>query len=263
MPADTLLARARLFAALHPDDTGHAEVLARLDPSWRPPAPASTLEATGRAALDTWLSRPGRPPLDLTAARTARVDQVQQPPAAPVLSAAAVRMPREPRGASGFYAPDTRERRWVLISPRVPSASRWTRYARRLLSLPGSPFTALRVAVQQLPDTRGQAVFRTDPDNGRHWVEISVDPVRARPGRAMDRTLRHELAHVADETARRRQCTAAAWLAGFSDEHRSTVGESFARHMEDVLTHQDDPEETVRAAQQWAAARRPRRGVYR
>ncbi|WP_329326681.1 hypothetical protein [Streptomyces sp. NBC_01689] len=235
-------AAARAYAARNPDNTRHAELLARLDPEW----------ATGRS----------RPPLDLTAAR-ARIaerrleEQRSRPPLnlAPIRAAQeaernARRVPVPPETALKFVGRDGAWQ-WVSLGP---GSRRWERLAKGLVA--ASPFRCLRLGNTRIvegPET-GHSVFKRD-DDGTGWVDVFVDDAIA----DADRVIAHELAHVADEIVRIEACgSATAWHRQFDDPHRSAEAEAFAVDAEAWLRIDTPRDELLAAARRHQDDRRAR-----
>ncbi|MCX4525262.1 hypothetical protein OG982_06085 [Streptomyces sp. NBC_01551] len=276
------LAAARDYATRNPADRDHAAHLARIDPAWR---------GSGRTRM--WM-RDGadsrrfenvlqaqaaererdRPPLDLRAARAAlQAARTGTPaPKAPAprtrpeaartrpLNVGAVRKAREtaraaltppdaPPGALRFAA--SGGWRWANLHPGLNS-HRWERLARALTA--AGPLVCLDVRPGACGGDRGRTEILRSPA-GELWARITVDPVEA--AQDLDAIMRHELAHLGDETVRLRDAsTYAAWLREFHTPHRSAAAESFAMEAEDWVHPGTTAAELLARAEEHQAGRR-------
>ncbi|MFE5773696.1 hypothetical protein ACFQ7O_35680 [Streptomyces sp. NPDC056485] len=278
---DDFVARARDYAARNPGDFGHAAHLTRLDPTWRPPAP---FRIRMRDALDDRRFRnllqaqadqsPPRPPLDLRAARAAlqaaRTTPVTPKPPAPrtrpeaartgPFNVGAVRKAREvrraaltppdaPPGAVPFAA--SGGWRWAHLHPGLNS-HRWERLARSLVA--AGPLVCLDVRPGACGGDRGRTEILRSPA-GEVWARVTVDTAEA--GADVDSTVRHELAHVADEMVRLRDAASyAAWLGEFHTPHRSAAAEAFAIGAEEWVHPGTTAAELLARAEAHQAGRR-------
>ncbi|NUV64995.1 hypothetical protein [Streptomyces sp. CAI-85] len=244
------LAAARAYAARHPENRRHTELLAAFDPQW----------AAAR-----------RRPLDLAAARSRRAAAVrpdeehdqEQRPAPPVrpaprrpASLAPVRaaqhpvratrpLPLPPVTAAQFYGRD-HTWRWVSVETGAPAARIWERLAVGLVA--AGPFRALRIrGGRAYGPGSGHTEFHEAPD-GAQWADVLLDDRHdPNPGRL----IAHELGHFADEAVRLESAvSASAWAAEFTERHRADAGEAFAVAAEDWVRP------TTTAAELLAAARR-------
>ncbi|MFI1962428.1 hypothetical protein ACH46L_31675 [Streptomyces althioticus] len=234
------IARARAYAARHPENTQHTQLLARLDPTWQPPAPApagtaaatptTRIRSTSTPATAAAPQRPRRP-LNLAAVRAqkAAAEAAQRPPAAPP---SALRF-----WASGAW-------RWAHIAADVPGSRQWERLVRDLVSSCGLHSLSMRMG--DPGNARGLTHFRHG-EGDAVWAEVTI-------GQHLHRTdvapvIRHELAHVADEAVHRELAGSAdAWLRSFEDPHRSKTAEAFACAAEEWVTTRTTAEELLEAA---------------
>ncbi|WP_371592593.1 hypothetical protein [Streptomyces virginiae] len=252
---DDFVAAARDYARRNPGDRAHAARLARLDPGWRPArprlnlAPVRAQQAAARAEADTDRQArmrtvaPRTRPLDVGAARRARE-----------AVAAAKRPPQAPPGATWTVDPGGRWC-WALVDP-VLGGDTWARLALGLASAGG--LHSLHARPGPCGGDVGEMVMRRSPD-GELWAVVTVDTAKAGP--APVRTVRHELAHVADEIARVRAAGGPeAWadVVRCRDEEQA---EAFARGAELWLTPEMTAAQVIARAAAHQAARRSRTRV--
>ncbi|MFD9517669.1 hypothetical protein [Streptomyces sp. NPDC059979] len=246
-------AAARAYADRTPD-AEHVQLLASLDPGWKPTArpplnlaPVRAQQAAARAQADA--DRQPRMRAEPTPARTLDVGAVRR---ARLTAAAEERPPQAPPGAT--WAVDHGGRWcWALVDP-VLGGDTWGRLALGLAAAGG--LRSLHARPGRCGGDVGEMVMRRSPD-GDLWAVVTVDTAKAGPTPV--RTVRHELAHVADEIARVR---AAGGPGAWADAVRcrnEEQAEAFAEGAEVWLT----PEMTAAQLIARAAAHQARRSRAR
>ncbi|WP_406128015.1 hypothetical protein [Streptomyces sp. NBC_00989] len=184
---------------------------------------------------------PGRPvaparPISLHALRT-----VAQPPEAPSYALWSV-------AGDGTW-------RWAAADVMVPTAPEWESLAAHLVA--SSPFRSLHITAGLLTSVEAATLFQHD-GHGTEWVKIVVD--RRLPSHHVRRVIGHELAHVADETARV-ELTASldTWRSTFTHPHRSAQAEAFAYQAEEWVEPHTRAADLIAAARRHQKQRGPRR----
>ncbi|MFJ6481150.1 hypothetical protein ACIQK6_13650 [Streptomyces sp. NPDC091682] len=245
-------AAARAYAA-RTSDAGHARLLASLDPDWRPPvrpplnlAPVRAQRAAARAQADTDRRAPVQAEAPRT--RTLNVGAVRR---AREAAAAAEWPPQAPPGATWAVDPGGRWC-WALVEPGL-GGDTWGRLALGLAAAGG--LRSLHARPGPCGGDVGEMVLRRSPD-GDLWAVVTVDTTATGPTPV--RTVRHELAHVADEIARLR---AAGGPEAWADAVRcrdETQAEAFAQGAEEWLTPEMTAAQVIARASAHQRARRPR-----
>ncbi|MGW2582574.1 hypothetical protein ACWCYZ_14785 [Streptomyces virginiae] len=257
-PVGSFVAAARDYARRHPGDVDHARHLALLDPGWRPPRPVLNLapvrarQAAAAAVVEAGRTRAEAARRDLARAEAARTRPLDVRAARQVRAeaTAARRAPTAPPGAVHAVGPDGRWR-WAYVAPEV-GGSTWGRLALGLAT--AGPLTSLEVRRGGCGRDRGRTEIRRGED-GQLWAVVTVSP-EAGPTPAP--TVRHELAHVADELVRLRTAgSPEAWHAEFW--HRTSDAERFAEGAETWL----DPEMRAVDLLARAAAHQEQRARWR
>ncbi|MGP3685242.1 hypothetical protein ACTVZO_11105 [Streptomyces sp. IBSNAI002] len=200
--------------------------------------PGNAVHARLLASLDpSW-----RPPAPLNLAAVRRVRDT---------AAAAERPPEAPPGATWAVDPAGRWC-WALVEPGF-GGDTWASLALGLAAAGG--LRSLHVRPGSCGGDLGEMVLRRSPD-GDLWAVVTVDT--AATGPVPVRTVRHELAHVADEIARVRAAGGPkAWadVVRCRDEAQAEV---FARGAEVWLTPEMTAAQVIARAAAHQAARRSR-----
>ena len=219
-------------------------------------ADAMTDYYAARIAASVTVPGPAVPVLDIASDRAqTRAGSVStRPPGRPgaparPISLHTIRMVTQPPEAPSYAlwsVADDGTWRWAAADVMVPTAPEWESLAASLVA--SSPFRSLHITAGLLTSVDAATRFQHD-GNGTEWVTIVVD--RRLSSHQARRAIGHELAHVADETARV-ELTASldTWRSTFTHPHRSAQAEAFAYQAEEWV----DPH--TRAADLIAAARR-------
>ncbi|MEV5526345.1 hypothetical protein [Streptomyces prunicolor] len=182
--------------------------------------------------------RPGAParPISLHAIRT-----VAQPPEAPSYALWSV-------AGDGTW-------RWSAADVMVPTAPEWESLAAGLVA--SSPFRSLHITAGLLTSVEAATRFQHD-GHDTEWVTIVVD--RRLSSHQARRAIGHELAHVADETARV-ELTASldTWRSTFTHPHRSAQAEAFAYQAEEWVEPHTRAADLIAASRRHQKQRGPRR----
>ncbi|MEV6679455.1 hypothetical protein AB0N09_21760 [Streptomyces erythrochromogenes] len=245
-PPDDFLEAARAYAARHPDDRGHARLLASLTgptPAASPRRPAldlaaarAQLAAARRAAEEERAAliasvRGGRARTRAVEerARARAEDRTPKPPSRPVtLDVGAVRRrrtpPVQPPSARPFHT--AAGWRWTYLTALGPDIDRtWSSLAAGLIA--AGPFQSLSSSRGPLGTTCGTIGF--EEHQGVHWATLTLrdglPPDQVRP------TMAHELAHLGDYAV-----AGTAWPRVFSDPARCARSERFAYDAEGWVT---------------------------
>nr|WP_107908842.1 hypothetical protein [Streptomyces chartreusis] len=184
---------------------------------------------------------PGRPggtsrPIALHAVRT-----VAQRPEAPPYALHSV-------AADGSW-------RWAAADVAVPSAPEWESLAAGLVAQ--GPFRSLHITAGDLTTADAMTQFQHDRQ-GAEWVTVVVD--RRLPAHRARRALAHELAHIADETARVGLVASIdTWRSTFTHPHRTAQAEAFAWQAEEWVEPQTRAADLIEAARRHQQQRGTRR----